>query len=113
MEWLNGCFRDYFISFLNLGLYLGLAMGVLLLLRPALCRLLAPGQRVFLWGAVWLLGAIPLLFSTLNGIPLPSLRELAVPRAEMGCPLFFPYLPAAGTYRLALPGGRVIPFQVS
>ena len=113
MEWLNWFFRDYFIAFINLGLFLGLAMGVLILLRPVAVRLLTPGQRVFLWGTVWLVGAIPTLFATLAAIPLPSLRELAIPRAEGGYPRFFPEIQTAGAYRLALPGGRVIPFQVS
>lgn len=113
MEWLNWFFRDYFIAFINLGLFLGLAMGVLILLRPVTVRLLTPGQRVFLWGTVWFVGAIPTLFATLAVIPFPSLRELAIPRAEGGYPRFFPEIQTAGAYRLALPGGRVIPFQVS
>lgn len=115
MGWLNWLFRDYFIAFINLGLFLGLAMGVLILLRPVTVRLLTPGQRVFLWGTVWFVGAVPTLFAALDAIPLPlpSLRELAIPRAERGYPRFFPEIQAAGAYRLALPGGRVIPFQVS
>lgn len=113
MELLNWLFRDYFIAFINLGLFLGLAMGVLILLRPVTVRLLTPGQRVFLWGTVWVVGAIPTLFATLAVIPFPSLRELAIPRAEGGYPRFFPEIQTAGAYRLALPGGQVIPFQVS
>lgn len=115
MGGLNWLFRDYFIAFINLGLFLGLAMGVLILLRPVTVRLLTPGQRVFLWGTVWFVGAVPTLFAALASIPLPlpSLRELAIPRAERGYPRFFPEIQAAGAYRLALPGGRVIPFQVS
>lgn len=113
MEWLNWFFRDYFIAFINRGLFVGLAMGVLILLRPVTVRLLTPGQRVFLWGTVWFVGAIPTLLAALAAIPFPSLRELAIPRAEGGDPRFFPEIQTAGAYRLALPGGQVIPFQVS
>ena len=113
MELLNWLFRDYFIAFINRGLFVGLAMGVLILLRPVTVRLLTPGQRVFLWGTVWFVGAIPTLLAALAAIPFPSLRELAIPRAEGGDPRFFPEIQTAGAYRLALPGGQVIPFQVS
>ena len=113
MELLNWLFRDYFIAFINRGLFVGLAMGVLILLRPVTVRLLTPGQRVFLWGTVWFVGAIPTLLAALAAIPFPSLRELAIPRAEGGDPRFFPEIQTAGAYPLALPGGQVIPFQVS
>lgn len=114
LRWFSGI---YFPRIFNLGLYLGLVMGVLILLRPVLCRLLTPGQRTFLWGTAWVVGFFtvisPGLLGILSEIPLPSFPELVIPRAENGAPLFVPEIAGAGTYRLALPGGVVIPIQVS
>lgn len=56
MELLHSFFYGYFNLYLNLGLWCGMVMGILLLLRPVLCRLLTPGQRVFLWGVAWVGG---------------------------------------------------------
>lgn len=112
MEVLNSFGSTYFVALVNMGLFLALAMGVLILLRPVLCRLLAPGQRVFLWGVVWFAGW-PMVFEFLTRFSLPfsTLPDLLIPRAEEGAPLYIPEIAGAGTYRLALPGGWVIPFQ--
>lgn len=117
MDILRWFSSSYFPQIFNLGLYLGLVMGVLILLRPVLCRLLTPGQRTFLWGTAWVVGFFtvisPGLLGILSGIPLPTFPDLVIPRAENGTPLFVPEIAGAGTYRLVLPGGVVIPFQVS
>ena len=112
MELLHNFFNSYFNLFLDLGLWCGIVMGIILLLRPVLCRLLTPGQRVFLWGVAWVGGVAPQLFSLLARIelPVPTLRSLLIPRAEEGYPLFLPVMQEAGTYRLVLPGGATIPF---
>ena len=47
------------------------AVGVMILLRPVTNRLLAPGQRLFLWGAVWVLGYLPQWMALLGWIPFP------------------------------------------
>ena len=110
---------EYTVYLLNIGLYLGLAIGVILVLRPVTNRLLAPGQRLFLWGAVWLAGYLPQWMALLGWIPFPvSLRQLVTPRAMTGgvwanIPAYLPEIQEAGTYNLALPGGLAIPFQVS
>ena len=62
---------EYTVYLLNTGLYLGLAIGVILVLRPVTNRLLAPGQRLFLWGAVWVLGYLPQWMALLGWIPFP------------------------------------------
>lgn len=115
MELLNWVFNNYFNLYLNLGLWFGMVMGIILLLRPVLCRLLTPGQRVFLWGVGWIAGFAPQLFLPLARIPmpLPTLRSLLIPRAERGWPLFLPVMREADTYRLALPGGVTIPFSIT
>lgn len=115
MELLHNFFNSYFNLFLDLGLWCGIVMGIILLLRPVLCRLLTPGQRVFLWGVGWIGGFAPQLFLPLARIelPVPTLRSLLIPRAERGYPLFLPVLQEAGSYRLVLPGGATIPFSIT
>ena len=54
-----------------LALLMGLIFGVLILLRPVTNRLLAPGQRLFLWGAVWVAGYLPQWMALLGMIPFP------------------------------------------
>lgn len=107
MDLLNWFFREYFSMVVNLGLWLGIFMGVLILLRPVTVRLLTPGQRVFLWGVGWIMGVGPSFFPTISGIPMPvpTLPDLVIPRAERGYPLFFPDIQGPGSYCLALPGG--------
>ena len=115
MDALLDTLLDTLISYLNCGLYLSLALGVLILLRPVISRLLTPGQRVFLWGVMWLVGFMPGWMQMLGWIPLPlSLRQLVTPRT-LGfdnISAFLPEIGEAGTYFLALPGGGAVPFSV-
>ena len=104
--------------YLNMGLYLSLAVGVMILLRPVTNRLLTPGQRLFLWGSVWLAGYVWTFMDLLGRLPFPiSLRQLVTPRTggfvSENLPAFLPVIREAGTYNLALPGGIAVPFQVS
>ena len=104
--------------YLNMGLYLSLAVGVMILLRPVANRLLTPGQRLFLWGSVWLAGYVWTFMDLLGRLPFPiSLRQLVTPRTggfvSENLPAFLPVIREAGTYNLALPGGTAVPFQVS
>ena len=41
------------VTFLNMGLVMGMTFGVLILLRPVTNRLLPPRQRVWVWFAGW------------------------------------------------------------
>ena len=111
-------FRELTVELLNCGLYLTLVIGILLLLRPVTNRLLTPGQRVFLWGVVWLAGFMPAWMEMLGWIPLPfSLRQLITPRTPIGgsenIPWFIPEIQEAGTYYIALPWGEAVPLSVS
>ena len=101
--------------YLNMGLYLSLAVGVMILLRPVTNRLLTPGQRLFLWGSVWLAGYVWTFMDLLGRLPFPiSLRQLVTPRTggfvSENLPAFLPVIREAGTYNLALPGGIAVPF---
>ena len=64
-------FREGTYEILNCGIYLSLVIGVLLILRPVTNRLLTPGQRMFLWGVVWLAGFMPIWMELMGRIPLP------------------------------------------
>ncbi len=99
----------------NCGLLVGMVMGVLLLLRPVTVRLLAPGQRTFLWGAGWMMGFAPnwVLIYSLLPLPFPTFPDLVVPRAEDGYPMFLPLVREAGKQHVALPGGVVVPVSIS
>ena len=118
MSYLADTFWECTFYLLNAGLYLSLAVGVLILLRPVTSRLLTPGQRLFLWGAVWLAGYMWTFMDLFGRIPFPiSLRQLVTPRTggfvSENLPAFLPMVREAGTYNLALPGGIAVPFQVS
>lgn len=118
MSYLADTFWECTFYLLNAGLYLSLAVGVLILLRPVTNRLLTPGQRLFLWGAVWLAGYMWTFMDLFGRIPFPiSLRQLVTPRTggfvSENLPAFLPIIREAGTYNLALPGGIAVPFQVS
>lgn len=111
-------FREGTYEILNCGIYLSLVIGVLLILRPVTNRLLTPGQRMFLWGVVWLAGFMPIWMELMGRIPLPiSLRQLVTARTPIdgssNLPWFIPEIREAGTYCLALPGGEAVAFPVS
>lgn len=107
-------FLEAFITMWNVGLFLALAFGLLILLRPVTNRLLSPQQRVCLWGIGWVCfwAYTPLgLLSVLKVLPL-TLRDLVVTRTggSRNVPAFLPPVyRGEGTYHIALPGGDVIP----
>ena len=107
-------FGSLFFTFLNLGLVLGAVMGVLILLRPVTNRLLAPRQRVALWGVGWFLGFGALMaFVARLPLPFPTFPDLLISRAENGWPMILPQLAQeGGDYFLALPGGSAAPFTL-
>lgn len=110
-------FLDQFLTMWNVGLFLSLSFGVLILLRPVTNRLLAPQQRVWLWAAGWfnfwvvtplgLLGAVKVLPVTF--------RDLVVSRTggEHDVPAILPaHFHGGGTYHIALPSGTAVPVEV-
>lgn len=105
---------SFFMYVLNLGLLIGAVMAVLLLLRPATVRLLTPGQRVALWGVVWIVGALPTFYGlcTQISLPFPTFPDLLVSRT-MG----IPWLSARNQRgRALLPGparDRAVPLELS
>ena len=105
-------FGGAFVGLLNMGLVLGAIMGAILLLRPVTNRLLAPRQRVALWGAGWVLGfAAFMAYVARLPLPFPTFPDLLISRAENGCahdPA--PLAQEGGDYFLALPGGSAVPF---
>ena len=107
-------FGSLFFTFLNLGLVLGAVMGVLILLRPVTNRLLAPRQRVALWGAGWFLGfGAFMAYVARLPLPFPTFPDLLISRAENGWPMILPRLAQeGGDYFLALPGGSAVPFSL-
>ena len=106
---------SFFVSLVNLGLLIGAVMAVLLLLRPVTVRLLTPGQRVALWGVVWIVGALPTFYGLCTQIrlPFPTFPDLLVSRAEGIYPGFLPDIKEAGRCYLALPGDRAVPLELS
>lgn len=105
------------ITFINMGLMLGLTFGVLILLRPVTNRLLRPRQRVFLWFAGWYGGFLLSLYDLVSQVRvLPvSFRSLVVPRVKNygsyeSIPDFLPTWTDSGeAFTLALPGGWEFP----
>ena len=113
---------DLFLQFLNLGLVLGAGIGVLLLLRPLLCRICTPQQRVVLWAVVWLSAYLPWVYALANRLNLlpVTLRTLLVTRtSDFGSyagelPAILPgRYQSPGLYHLALPGGRLAAVSLS
>ena len=106
---------SFFMYVLNLGLLIGAVMAVLLLLRPVTVRLLTPGQRVALWGVVWIVGALPTFYGlcTQISLPFPTFPDLLVPRTMGNSPGFLPEIKEAGRCYLALPGDRAVPLELS
>ena len=104
--------------FANLGLTIGLIMGGILLLRPILVRLLRPQQRVVLWMVAWILAYMPQAYHATNWIRLlpVTFRDLIVPRTSntYDIPAFLPEVfKYAGEYNLALPGGAMVPVNLT
>jgi len=110
---------ELLFTFWNMGLMLGLILLVLILLRPLTKRLLSPSQRVFLWGAIWIVGFMPqgMALAACIPVPFPTFLDWVVPRNSStiysALPAFLPDVRGAGTFHLALPGGALIPFRLS
>ncbi len=103
---------------LNLGLTAGLILGAMCLLRPVTSRLLSPQQRVVFWSLGWL-GCYMPSFYTLTSmfyfLPV-TFRVLITPRTDFNntVPAYLPSnYNGPGTYNLALPGGRLIPVELT
>lgn len=106
----------WLVTSINIGIYYGLALSVLLLLRPLTNRVLRPRHRVVLWGGVWLAGFIPQWLEIMGWIPFHfGLRELLTPRTMGGnfghIPAYLPEVFREGLNHIALPGGIAIPFS--
>ena len=113
---------NIFLRYINLGLILGAEIGVLLLLRPLLCRICTPQQRVVLWAVVWVSAYLPWGYDLANQLNLlpATLRTLLVTRtSDFGSyagelPAILPgEYQSPGFYHLALPGGRLVPVSLS
>ncbi len=102
------------ITIVNVGLFMGLAFGALILLRPVTKRLLRPRHQVWLWFVGWYMGYMFTLFDALGSwLPIPyTFRALVTPRvAEQG---FYNYPMYISVGRneppsLMLPGGTEFP----
>lgn len=72
------------IAIMNIGLFMGLVFGALILLRPVTGRLLRPRHQVWLWFVGWYMGYMFMLFDALGmWIPVPyTFRTLVIPRVE-------------------------------
>lgn len=72
------------IAIVNIGLFMGLVFGALILLRPVTGRLLRPRHQVWLWFVGWYMGYMFTLFDVLGmWIPVPyTFRTLVIPRVE-------------------------------
>ena len=99
------------ITIVNVGLFMGLAFGALILLRPVTGRLLRPRHQVWLWFVGWYTGYMFTLFDFLGMyIPVPyTFRALVVPRVmEQGLFHSYPmYISLGGKEApsFMLPGG--------
>lgn len=102
----------------NLGLAMGLYFAALMVLRPALKRLLTPQQRVVLWSLGWCSAYLWSFYSILSWFRLVpvTFRDLITPRtmASNAVPNYFlGDWTGPGGYCLALPGGAVFRVEVS
>lgn len=111
MQWF---FANFLFDIWNAGLTAGLMLGVMLILRPALCKLLTAQQRAWLGMLGWYGTGFPPIFGLL-GRPhiLPvTFRDLITPRTGISTYDVPAYLPenyqGAGEYAVALPGGRAV-----
>lgn len=100
-------------GFGNAGIAAGLTIGVLILLRPLLVRVLRPKYRVIVWMAAWLLSYSPTFYGATGMIHLlpVTLRSWIAPSAmgTDGRPLYIPNLIEAGEKTISFPGGKTIP----
>lgn len=104
------------IAIVNIGLFMGLVFGALILLRPVTGRLLRPRHQVWLWFVGWYMGYMVMLFDALGmWIPVPyTFRTLVIPRvAERGF-YNYPMYISMGVNEppsVMLPGGAEFPLS--
>lgn len=111
MKWF---FANFLFDIWNAGLTTGLTLGVMLILRPVLCKLLTARQRAWLGMLGWYgTGFAPMfgLLGWLHILPV-TFRDLITPRTGISSCEIPAYLPenyqGAGEYAVALPGGRAV-----
>lgn len=111
MKWF---FANFLFDIWNAGLTAGLMLGVMLILRPVLCKLLTARQRAWLGMLGWYgTGFAPMfgLLGWLHILPV-TFRDLITPRTGISSCEIPAYLPenyqGAGEYAVALPGGRAV-----
>lgn len=111
MKWF---FANFLFDIWNAGLTAGLTLGVMLILRPVLCKLLTAQQRAWLGMLGWYgTGFAPMfgLLGWLHILPV-TFRDLITPRTGISSCEIPAYLPenyqGAGEYAVALPGGRAV-----
>ncbi len=107
MKWF---FANFLFDIWNAGLTAGLTLGVMLILRPVLCKLLTAQQRAWLGMLGWYgTGFAPMfgLLGWLHILPV-TFRDLITPRTGISSCEIPAYLPenyqGAGEYAVALPG---------
>lgn len=110
---------DVAFLYLNVGILLGLAFGVLILLRPVTNRIIAPKWRVWIWFIGWYGGFLIMVLRwllELRVLPI-TLIDLVAPRiyerSWSGMPAFFPDVREFGTNTILLPGGAEIPVEIT
>ena len=111
---------DVAFLYLNVGILLGLAFGVLILLRPVTNPIIAPKWRIWIWFIGWYSGFLITVLHALQDLrilPL-TLSDLLVPRVYekgwSGMPAFFPDVREYGTNTILLPGGLAeIPVEIT
>ena len=104
------------VSYLNMGIINGLVMGALLLLRPALTRVLGPRQRTVVWLAVWFSSYYPSWYglgALLSYLVPFNFRSFFSPRVDStyAIPSYLPTYQVGGKGNLVLPLGQVIPLD--
>ena len=103
------------IDFVNTGLLLGILFGALIVLRPAVNRLLSPGQRVLLWSPGWVLAFfVPWVELAGRIYVLPvTVRGWAVQAAGGAEPYIPDFSAGPGQYTMTLPDGGAYSFSVT
>ena len=102
------------LMFWNMGIAAGLILGVMLILRPALCKLLTAQQRAWLGMLGWYGTGFPPMFSLLGWLHIfpVTFRDLITPRTGISSYDIPAYLPGdywgPGEYAVALPGGKAV-----